>query len=282
MRKITPRSVQDKSPQEQSNQNESDSDLFSETISSNVFRCSTEFRFADSIWIRECLMKNYDRNTLNMCFPHGVSEHGELTLIGKTRIKLSQSGKLTEKIGQAKKLTCRLETCHANKVHELDKFVVLNFNDSNCYDWLPFDLMISKPGSSSSRTNKSCFMLKLGYDTVTHSVLYAGRGVVKNCKYTGCLIAADNQLLVPYKNEPVCLKTFEVLCLKPSPNSLKNICKQSIRDIMRHDNSRIKNLKFFLEPSLLKFVKYKNFLKCGSQLRTGEYLISNNGEYQLK
>jgi hypothetical protein len=86
---------------------------------------------------------------------------------------------------------------------------------------------------------------------------------------------------VPFKNEALFFKTFEVLCLWPSPVSLKNTCRAKLREILSRDNVKIEKLGFFLEPSLIRYVKYPNYLRYGSELKRGEYLMSKNKQYRL-
>ena len=249
----------------------------SETINASVYGVTkfyTNYSLEPCIWSRECLLKKHEKQALDAKFPHGLSEHSEFTLIGKARIKLSQSGKLTDKIGQVKKSTCVLDMCHSNRCHEFEKFVVLNFANPACFYWASVDLNLSQIPSNA---------LRLGYETVSHSVLYAGRSTtIKNCKLIGSIMPNSNsQLSVIYKNEVIQCKTFEVLCLKFNPLSLKNICRQKIRYFLNHDNEKIENLEFFLEPSLIKYTKISNKLKFGRELRCNEFLISRNKKYKL-
>jgi hypothetical protein len=249
-------------------------DELSETIESSIHNSSEKQNYSveSCTWIRESMLKTFNRQKLDDNFPRGVSEQGEPTFVGKARIKLSQSGKITDKLGQVKK--SRLEMCHLNKCHEFDKFVVLNFEKPSFY-WHQVD-------SSSLSEKIPQNVVRLGYDTVTHSVLYAGRSTTtKNCKIIGYFSAVNNQLSVPSKNEALTLKTFECLCLKLNPMSLKNICRHRIREILQRDNSSIEKLRFFLEPSLIKFTKYSNSLKYGKELRRGESLVSKNGQFKL-
>jgi hypothetical protein len=254
-----------------------DDDDFIEIIDSSAHSSlATNRSYEPSIWTREFMLKKYDKKHLYCHFPHGLSEYGELTFIGKARIKLISSGKITEKIGQAKKSTQKLEMCHMNKVFEFDKFLILNFDNLKNSYWHEMNL------AYQSIYRIPLNALRLGYDTVSHSVLYAGRSLtIKNCKLIGYISGNENQFLVAHKNQQIILSDFEILCLKSCPVSLKEASRKAIREFLNHKNSNISKLKYYLDSTLIKYVKYSNCLRYGSELRPIEYLLSKNEHYKL-
>lgn len=255
--------------------NNTNNEYLQETIESSVYSSNLNETFEPCIWARENCLINIDKRTLDMHYPHGVSEHGEFTLIGKTRSRLSASNRITDQIGQVKKSKSKLEICHLNKVYDLESFVLLKFSKLSCFSWNLADV-------SNETLNIPTYALRLGYDTITQSVIYAGRSLSqKNVKLVGRVTSADYHLLVAFKSEVKSDPKYEILCLKPSPETLKHLSRNTIRSLMLNENQNIKKLKFYLEPSLIGYVKYKSYLKSGSHLKQNQCLISKNGKYKL-
>lgn len=125
--------------------------------------------------------------------------------------------------------------------------------------------------------------LKLGVETLNQRILYIGRAnFTKNINLIGHLAGnIEQQLIVPIENQMVQFKKFEILCLRPSPCSLKNLCRVLIRKLMRNDNLRIEKLRFLIPDNLIKFIKFSSELKINQQLKCGESLTSSNGKYSL-
>ena len=73
---------------------------------------------------------------------------------------------------------------------------------------------------------------------------------------------------------------FKFFCLKPSPTSLKELCKISIRNYTKNTNVNIKCLGDM--PSILiNYLKYPSYLNMGDYLLKGEKLISEDDKYEL-
>ncbi|RNA33141.1 hypothetical protein BpHYR1_037079 [Brachionus plicatilis] len=242
-----------------------------ETIESCCYNSSSILSYEPCIWTRETCLNNLSKNNLSEKFPHGLSQHGELILIGKTRSKLSSSNRITDQIGQAKKSVHKLDICHLNKVYQLDSFALLNFPNSNCFKWSNFESKL--PDNA----------LRVGYDTVNESVLYVGRTVGKNVNLIGKLSTHDFKLITSVKQEIKILDSkFQVLCLKPSPQSLKILCRNQLRSIFNLNNLDLIKLKNKIENSKLRdFVKLKCCLKPGEYLNRNQGIQSINGKYRL-
>jgi hypothetical protein len=157
-------------------------------------------------------------------------------------------------MGECRKSTLRLQICHANKVFELDNFYALNSNSLDSFEWRIFD---NRPDALSDSLKHA---IKLGFDTLNQTCLYAGRTVPT--KYGTTIIGrvANRQLNVAVpvstsNKEAQTAAHFEILCAKPSPSKLKSLCRFAIRSRMNHDNLRIG--KLLLESRFIKYLKYK-------------------------
>ena len=261
---------------EEEENNEDEIDYKIQTVSSSVFASDKNESFDHSIWLYVSELGKIEKKLIKNHYPHGLSKHGELTLIGKTRSRLSSSNKITDQVGQAQKSTLKLQVCHMNKVYELDSFYALNFNKKDCFEWKLID--------DNNNFSLLKYGLRLGVDTVNQSCIYAGRTLSN--KYSPIIVGHVNNnlnLVVALNNkDTINLNQFELLCLKPSPAKLKHLCRNMIRSIMTHKNDNMEKLEYLIESSLIKYVKYKNCLKCGQELKKGECLVSKNGIYKLK
>jgi hypothetical protein len=141
-------------------------ECLTEKIPSSCHMANINQTFEPMIWSRELQLKRVEKKYLKNNFPHGLNEDGELTFIGKTEARLNQSNRITDQIGQAKKLKS-LEICWMNRVIELKSFVALNFKDSKCFTWQPVNF-----NNPNQINQMPLYALRLGYDVVTQSVLY--------------------------------------------------------------------------------------------------------------
>jgi hypothetical protein len=189
---------------------------------------------------------------------------------------------MTDKIGVVNKSTSKLKISHSNKTYQMDSFVVLNFNEANCFKWSLFSTE-----NSSTQTPK--YALKIGFDTVSQCVLYAARSVKSsNQKYQLLGYSApsqyDKQLkAINQKDQLVQFKTLEILCLKPSPAPLKHLCRLKLRQVLKNKNENVEKLgeEINLKPRFVNYIKHSWFLNCDDQLNRGECLISKNKKYKL-
>lgn len=243
----------------------------SQIIESCCYNSSPYTRCEPCIWTRETCLNNLNKKIMSEKFPHGLSEHGELILVGKTRSKFTSSNRISDQIGQVKKSLNKLEICHLNKVYQLDIFALLNFRNSDCIKWSNFESKLPN------------YALRVGYDTIDQKVLYVGRTIEKNLNLIGKLSSNNFKLITSVKQEIKVLDSnFQILCLKPSPQNLKILCQNKIRSILNLNNLEIIKLKKTLKNSkLIDFIKLKNFIKPGEFLNKNQGIQSINGKYRL-
>lgn len=243
----------------------------SETINSCCYNSNPNTNYESCIWTRETCLSNLNKKDISEKFPCGLSEHGELIFIGKTRSKMSSTNRITDQIGQVKKSVHKLEICHLNKVYKLDSFALLHFSCSDCFKWSNFE--------SSLPINA----LRVGYDTINQSVLYVGRTLGKNLNLIGKLSTNNSKLITSLKQEVKIIDSdFQILCLKPSPQSLKVLCRNKIQSLLNSNNLNIIKLKVYLKNSkLIEFIKLKCYLQSGECLNRNQGIQSPNGKYRL-
>ena len=93
-------------------------------------------------------------------------------------------------------------------------------------------------------------------------------------------------LYAPYNKHELIFSEYEILCLKPTPTSLKILNRELIRRLTRYSNENIElinqNNKSMIPNSLIKFIKYPSYLSVGEYLLKNEKLVREDGKYELK
>ncbi|CAF1091994.1 unnamed protein product [Brachionus calyciflorus] len=92
-------------------------------------------------------------------------------------------------------------------------------------------------------------------------------------------------MLIPFKNYELNYKTYDILCLKPSPACLKNLCRLELRKLLGHSNEKIEKINekslVQLSKSLINFIKYPSYLLVGEYLLNGDKFVSKDGRFEL-
>ncbi len=239
-------------------------------VKSCVFRSNPRICFEDLAWLTISDFANIDKSTnLSKNFPSGFDVDGEATFIGKTRSILSQRNLVTDQIGTVKRSTRKMEIIHRGKLFDIQQFLVLGVKDLDKCEW-------------KRAKEKPLFALRVGIDVVTQNILYIARSTVKESTYLG-FISGPGSFQIPITNkQDILFSNVEILCLKPSPVSLKHLCRSRIRDLTNNENNQIDKLDEVLNDfDLLNFIRFKSYLKSNECLKPGESIVSKNGVYKL-
>jgi len=92
-------------------------------------------------------------------------------------------------------------------------------------------------------------------------------------------------LYAPFNNHELAYREYEILCLKPTPTSLKILNRELIRRLTNYSNENIEliNQPVPVVPSvLIKFIKYPSYLSVGEYLLKNEKLVREDNKYELK
>ena len=240
-------------------------------VNSCVYNSNSKHVFHQIAWISIGDFVKLDKTkNVQASYPHGVTDDGELAFIGKTRSILSSSNRITDQVGTVKRSTRKMEICHQNKVFDIQLFLVLGFEDMKNVFWKPI------------HANKfPMFALKLGVDAIRQAIVYVGRCFDQNLIYVGHLTGSSGGLVVPLDRKQQTFTNFQVLCMKASPASLRHLCRVRIRLQLNNENIKADQLEHFFDKNLIKYIKFKSYLKWNEQLHAGECLISKNGVYKL-
>lgn len=108
-----------------------------ERSQSSVQAGSSRASYSECVWSREETLKKstnaLTKARISSFYPHGLNQHGELTLVGKTRYRFKSF--VSDKIGEARKSTLQLEVEHLGRLVKLESFVVLGFDVASCFEW---------------------------------------------------------------------------------------------------------------------------------------------------
>jgi hypothetical protein len=88
-------------------------------------------------------------------------------------------------------------------------------------------------------------------------------------------------MYAPYDNLELSFKHYDVLCLRPSPASLKQLCRCTLRELFQHSNEKIASINGSLPLNLVEFLKYPAFLSVGEYLVKGEKLVRDDGRFEM-
>lgn len=92
---------------------------------------------------------------------------------------------------------------------------------------------------------------------------------------------------MPYKNFELDIKKYEILCLKPTPTSLKELCRLRVRVMSRHSNEIIERMNkdtsdlIYIPNVLIDYLKYPTYLTVGECLLKNEKIVSNDGQFEM-
>ena len=111
---------------------------------------------------------------------------------------------------------------------------------------------------------------------------YIGRTLGDN-KYVGNVCRSDGLLYVCDEfNEAKSFENYEILCLKPSPTSLKQQCCIFLRHFMYKAGFKVSSFENYLPKPLINYLNYPSYLSNGDCLLKNEKLVSENGLHELK
>ena len=93
-------------------------------------------------------------------------------------------------------------------------------------------------------------------------------------------------LFAPTKSMELGFDQFETLCLKASPASLKELCRQVVRSSLNYSQANIKSLNATDRPivplALVNFLKYPSHLRVGECLLCNEKLVSDDDTIEIE
>ena len=157
------------------------------------------------------------------------------------------------------------------KVVLTKNYYILCFSDSSSFNWIE---------TINDKIPKYALRSCLNYNLFEY--FYIGR-TLDDKKYIGNICRSDGLLYICNEfNEAKSYSNFEILCLKPSPTSLKQLCSIYIRQVMSKNGFKESSLEKYLPKPLIDFLKYPSFLCNGECLLKNEKLVSENGLHELK
>ncbi|CAF0781533.1 unnamed protein product [Brachionus calyciflorus] len=197
----------------------------------------------------------------------------------------------------------KLKTTFKGRSYEIsDEFLILNIKDVNSIFWKSINMM----NNFEQKIPK--YALKVSFDSSEHHYMYAGRLKEDNSNTDCSIIYYSNAMLrinekfdsffgkispttkllfSQYQDLEIGHFSYEILCLKPSPASLKALCKSSIRKYLNYSQKKIKSLsqkneeKIHLPQYLVNYLKFPSFLKIGDFMFKEDKIVHENDKYEM-
>ena len=182
-----------------------------------------------------------------------------------------------------------LRVPYDSRVFEVrEKFVILSIKDEDSFEW-----------KKEAHGNIPSYALRGSLDNSAKEFLYIGRSLPNDFKgrcyqnyqwgtfdepvtSIGKIHSTHGCLYAPIGNSEVALRDYEVLCLKPSPASLKVLCRLVVRDKIGHNvNNMRQTFENKLPNSIIQYLEYPSKLCYGEYLLKGEKLVSSCGSFEL-
>lgn len=148
-----------------------------------------------------------------------------------------------------------------------ENFLVLNLNDEKYYEW-----------KLSSLGDVPKYALRGAVENNISEFLYIGK-TVDNYKFGKIHVSLKVLYVASFDNKELSHEEYQVLCLKPSPTSLKNLCRLKLRSIIQ-TNEKFLTLSNRLPSSLVEYLLYPQAL-CRFDFIQNDRLISKCGCYAL-
>jgi hypothetical protein len=248
--------------------------IISDVHSSSCVSCAeSRLEFSKISWIQSNNFINSSRKNrvLERKFCPQNNVNNDLLVVGKIRTRFrAKNNQITDFIGKYNLTDKKFYICGPDSlVYDFGFCSVLNIDKENSYKWVETNM--------KDVQDEKKYLLRVAYDSLRKSVQYVGTinryiGSINSIDF--CLEASKND------NKTEKLKSYDILCLKPSPASLKQLCRLKIRKMCKKDNLRIKT--FYRNfPNLVDYLKYPNSLKCTQCLLKGDSIVSENSVYKL-
>jgi len=169
-------------------------------------------------------------------------------------------------------------------------FLVLSIPNPDSYEWIK---------ESGGKVPK--FAFRAAADLTTNEFLFVGRTIIDDDKtgryyshqtwqpferaveaFFGKVHSSHRCLYTsPDKEKEILYENYEVLCMKPSATSLRNLCQLAIRKTMQYEDERISRLQLLIPQFLVDFLKNAKYLNCNDCLLSGEKIVTECGKFEL-
>lgn len=177
-----------------------------------------------------------------------------------------------------------------------DNFLVLSIEDADSFQWITTQKanipIYALRGCIDQQTNEYFYIGKTSFESENPSTynlsnnvwnLYENRSRIP--LLFGKVHTGHELMYAPYDGVELAYKIYDILCLKPSPSKLKNLCRWELRNLLNHSNENIEkinqNQNIYLPKILLDFIKYPSYLTVGDYMLRGEKIVRKDGKFEL-
>ena len=103
----------------------------------------------------------------------------------------------------------------------------------------------------------------------------------------GKVHVTHNCLYIPFNRYELIFSEYEILCMKPTSNSLKIIARDAVRCLLKYSNENVElinknaNGLIYIPESLINFIKYPSYLTTGEYMLRNEKIVRDDGKFEL-
>jgi len=236
-------------------------------------------------------------------YPCLENDDGSNVYIGKSISNDDQDGKMIQYIGSVKKNSkgqWQLNIPFATNVEKIVNFHVLSIDNPKSFYW---------EKTEQDKIPKNA--LRGSFDETSHEFLFIGKNSVNSdhggqyyLRFTndgdgywpyfnenipnliGKVQVSHSCLYLPVNSIELRLKEYDILCLRPSPASLKKLSQLAIRSILNNSQSKLSLIndgQIHLPKSLLKqYVMFPTFLTTGQKMIIGDKIVREDGLFEIE
>lgn len=191
-----------------------------------------------------------------------------------------------------------LNVPHSCTVHTVkDQFLILSIEDKNSFEWISTqDDQIPKyalRGCIDRFTNEYFYIGKPSFDLNRelrvdyYDYVNWNRFREPIPNYFGKVHVSHKCLYLPFDKLELRLNKYDILCLKPSPASLKILSRTKLRELLKNSNENISRInknksgRKYVPEMLVNFIKFPSSLSVGEYMMKGEKLVRDDDKFEL-
>ncbi|RNA30369.1 hypothetical protein BpHYR1_047332, partial [Brachionus plicatilis] len=188
----------------------------------------------------------------------------------------------------------QLNVPHGSTTIQINKnFLVLSIEDPTTFQWITTKKanipIYALRGCIDRQTNEYFYIGKTSFESENPSFYNNGWNAYENPSRVPVLFGkvhpGHQVMYTPFDGLELAYDIYDILCLKPSPSRLRNLCRWELRSLLDHSNEKIEkineNQNIFLPKSLLDFIKYPSYLTVGDYMLRGEKIVRKDGKFEL-
>jgi hypothetical protein len=259
----------------------------------NVYGNKRTLSYGPVEWLDPNTFK--DKQKRNCVEPYILSVDNEQIYIGKTLDSCFECDG-AEVIGAVIKNSendeWQLNVPYAGITIVCEKFAVLNISDPCSYYWktsengvIPENALRGAADDSAKEFLYIGQLITTGPDVCSGKVFEWPRWRIVDFPITPSMIGkvhpSHHLLYVPLEGREMAFHRYQILCLRPSTASLKDLSRMHVRKSIQMSRENIERLKTYMPDSLVQFIDYQNGIYFGDYMLKSDRLKFKNYQFYI-